>query len=338
MSVVANSLCCTRDAISRHVLQQTGSILLVYVNGYFMPTLSNLSALPEKIIACSPSDASGGAFISIPDHTELTLPVHLLCITQEGNAFLSETRNEIHVGKHSKLTLIEEHIAFSDIPYTKNIVTMVHAKEQSKLDYYKIQHESSLATHTADTSIFQHENSQVVWGNFSCGGQLARDEVKVELNEQGASCQTLGFYRLKKDGQSIENHVTINHKMPSTHSDMLFRGILDNKSRAVFKGRLHVAKDAAKIVAHQANHNMVLSNSAEVYSKPELEIYADDVKCKHGATIGQLDQDALFYLRSRGINQAEATKLLLHGFADDVMQRISHDDIKSHIQKMVSCQ
>jgi Fe-S cluster assembly protein SufD len=132
--------------------------------------------------------------------------------------------------------------------------------------------------------------------------------------------------------------MTIHHTMPNTHSDMLFKGILENKSRAAFTGRVQVAKEAVKVVAHQANHNIVLSNTAEVYSKPELEIYADDVKCKHGATIGQLDQDALFYLRSRGISQADATNLLLRGFADDVIQRISHPDIKYHIQSMVDAE
>ena len=158
------------------------------------------------------------------------------------------------------------------------------------------------------------------------------------LKESGADCHTAGFYRLKTDKQYIDNHITIDHIAPFTSSEMLYKGILENKSRAVFNGRLHVGNQAKKILAYQAHHNLLLSNKAEVYTKPELEIYADDVKCKHGATTGQLDHDALFYLQSRGINRSEAMNMLLKGFAGDIMQRVIHPDIKAHIEKMVSGQ
>ncbi len=131
------------------------------------------------------------------------------------------------------------------------------------------------------------------------------------MQEPGAECRTGGFYHLHHDNQYIDNHIDIDHVAPRSNSEMLYKGILDNKSRAVFNGRLHVEKDAQKIIAYQANHNLLLSNDAEVYSKPELEIYADDVKCKHGATTGQLDQDAFFYLRSRGIARSRSNEYII---------------------------
>ncbi len=156
------------------------------------------------------------------------------------------------------------------------------------------------------------------------------------MQEPGAACQASGFYHLHRAHQYIDHHVEINHVAPHTNSEMVYKGILDNQSRAVFNGRLFVKKDAQKIVAHQANHNLLLSNRAEIYSKPELEIYADDVKCKHGATTGQLDQDALFYMRARGIGYQEAVNILLQGFADEIIDRVHHKGVKMRVKELVS--
>jgi len=153
------------------------------------------------------------------------------------------------------------------------------------------------------------------------------------LLEKGAQCQTGGFYHLREANQYIDNHIEINHEAAHSSSDMLYKGIVDNRSRAVFNGRLYVKQDAQKILAHQANHNLLLSTQAEVYSKPELEIYADDVKCKHGATIGQLDQDALFYMCSRGIPYADAVNILLRGFAEEILDRVTHAGMKKRVQE-----
>jgi Fe-S cluster assembly protein SufD len=182
----------------------------------------------------------------------------------------------------------------------------------------------------------QKQDSLVTLKNFSAGGLFARDEIAASLQESGANCRTQGFYHLRNACQYIDNHIDIDHIAPHSQSTMLYKGILNHKSRAVFNGRLHVHANAQKIVAHQANHNILLSNDAEIYTKPELEIYADDVKCKHGATVGQLDQDALFYLRSRGIPEAEAIQLLLEGFAEEIMQEITHLGIRIRVNEMVA--
>jgi Fe-S cluster assembly protein SufD len=188
----------------------------------------------------------------------------------------------------------------------------------------------------ANTFVFQQKDSCVSLVNFSLGAKFARDDVMVTLQEAGSECRTAGFYRLTNDNQYIDNHINIDHAAPRSCSEMVYKGVLDKKSRAVFNGRLYVGTGAQKIEAQQQNHNLLLSNVAEVYSKPELEIYADDVKCKHGATTGQLDQDALFYLRARGIEKTEAVNLLLQAFAADILQKITHADIKAHIEKTVN--
>jgi Fe-S cluster assembly protein SufD len=365
LSVASDPTACLRDALLQHYLHQNEVITLVLVNGYFMPELSNLSKLPAKVIACGLRDAQrlhadlvkpyfdddvktnafarmnasmfdDGVFVFIPDQCELTVPIQVLCVANLAHATISQPRHLIHVGKNSRLTFIEEHMALTSTDYMKNMLTTIHVESAGKIDYYKVQNESPQAIHLANTFIYQKQDSSVTLTNFSYGAQFARDDVIASLQEPGADCRTAGFYRLKTDKQYIDNHITIDHIAPFTSSEMLYKGIIENKSRAVFNGRLHVASLAKKILAYQANHNLLLSNQAEVYTKPELEIYADDVKCKHGATVGQLDQDALFYLQSRGINKLDAMHILLQGFARDIIERIADPAIKTHIEKKVN--
>ena len=170
---------------------------------------------------------------------------------------------------------------------------------------------------------------------FNMGADFARDDVAITLQQTGAKCHTSGFYHTSRDNQYVDHHVDVLHAAAHTQSDMLYKGIIDKKSRAVFNGRLHVAAGAQKIQAVQGNHHLLLSASGEAYSKPELEIYADDVKCRHGATTGQLDQDALFYLRARGIPYKEAVHILLKSFAEDVLQRIQDKAIQEQITRQV---
>lgn len=354
------------QVITQYRLQQGEAILLAFVNGHFSPQLSDMNKLPPGVIACSLSQAcqqhaellklhwpekidakqypfaslnaaqfADGLFFYVPDHCDLAAPVHLLSIAVGEHEFIAHPRQMIVLGKQSKLVVLEEYRALSQQPYMMNMLTTLSVSREAKLEYYKIQNESQHAVHMANTFISQAEDSQVVCSNFSLGGLFARDDLVVKLQGQGAACRTSGFYRLCSDNQYIDNHVDIDHSVPRTNSEMLYKGVMDKKSRAVFNGRLHVAKDAQKILAYQANHNLLISQAAEVYSKPELEIYADDVKCKHGATIGQLDQDALFYMRARGIEKTEAMKILLRGFADDVLQGITHPGIRRHVQGMV---
>lgn len=353
------------QAIHQHRLQDA-SHLLVLVNGHFMPQLSDISALPANVIACGLAQAlqqhpelvrsywlneldavrypfaalnaavfSDGLFLHVPENCELAQPVHLLSISVGSHEFTAHPQHLIVVGANGRLQLVDEYASLTDHPYAMNVVTTAHLEKNARLEYCKIQRENGQAVHLAHHFLHQKQDSMAALTDFSIGGRFARNETIVKLLEQGADCRTAGLYRLRNDLQYIDNHVDIYHAAPRSHSEMLYKGILDKKSRAVFNGRLHVDRQCQKISAFQANHNLLLTNDAEVYSKPELEIYADDVKCKHGATTGQLDQDALFYLRSRGVTHAEAVSILLRGFAEEITKSVAHPGIRTRLQELL---
>lgn len=355
-----------KTQIAKHRIQQGESILLVLINGQFSSQFSDLKKLPSPAIVCGMSEAlqqheelikkyivreidtkdypfahlnaalfSSGLFIHVPENCVVDVPVHVLSIVTDTNDFISQPQHIVILEKNSQLTLLEEYTSATSTAYLMNIVTSIHAGANSQLQHYKVQRENTLATHMANTFIVQQKDSTVALTNFSVGAKFARDDVLAQLQEAGAECRTAGFYRLENDNQYIDYHITIDHAAPHSRSEMVYKGVLDKKSRAVFNGRLHVGVGAQKIEAHQQNHNLLLSNQAEIYSKPELEIYSDDVKCKHGATTGQLDQDALFYLRARGIDKTDAVGLLLQAFAAEIFQKITHVDIKTHIEHAV---
>lgn len=343
-------------------LQET-SILLVFFNGQYMPSFTESNALPEGVIISNLQTAllqhenllqkylflemnanysafadlnsaafADGVFVYIPNDVELPLPIHLLSLVNHDREFITHPRHVLIFGERSKAILLEQYVALSDTAYMMNVVTNIIVSNQAKLDHYKIQTENQQAIHMAHAFIQQAKNSEVNFTDFAYGGLFARDDIVINMNESHAECRTAGFYHLKDDHQYIDHHINVLHSAPHTHSEMLYKGILDKKSRAVFNGLLHVSETAQKITAYQVNHNLLLSNHAEVYSKPELVIFADDVKCKHGATVGQLDQDALFYLRSRGIEQSAAMRMLQQAFAEEVMQRVNHTNIKTHVR------
>ena len=351
------------DVIQKHRLSAE-SILLTFINGRFVADLSAQHQLPEGVIACSLREAishhadlvkhywpqattstqypfanlnsaifNDGLFLYIPDFCQLNMPVHLLSLVDAEDDFVTHPQHLIVLGKESKCVLLEEYK--STQAYMLNMVTTIHVGENAILEHHKIQQKHSQTAHLSHIFLYQQQYSQTNFINFSLGSLFARDELIAKLDGIGASCKTAGFYRLEQDHQYIDHQVDIEHRAPNTQSEMLYKGILDKQSRAVFNGKLTVAKQAQKISAYQSNHNLLLSNRAEVFSKPELEIYADDVKCKHGATIGQLDQDALFYMRSRGISDEDARHLLLQGFADAIIQQINHAAIKQYIKQRV---
>ncbi|VVC74738.1 FeS cluster assembly protein SufD [Aquicella siphonis] len=354
------------DVIHQHRLQRCESIMLVLVNGYFMSELSDLSRLPANVIACSVAEALikqaeqaqtalsrtidaqkypfaalnaamfvDGLFLSVPEDCELDVPVHLLSLVIGEDNLIAHPHHLIALGKNSRLTLVEEYFSLSSQAYMMNVVTSVTLDEHARLQHIKIQQEGRQAVHMANSFVNQKKDSHASFVNFSTGGTFARDDLVIGLREPGADCHTGGFYRLRHENQYIDNHVDIDHAAQRSNSEMLYKGIIDARARAVFNGRLHVERNAQKILAYQANHNLLLSREAEVYSKPELEIYADDVKCKHGATTGQLDHEALFYLRSRGIDRETAVNMLLSGFADEIIQRVEHPGIRLRVQEAI---
>lgn len=343
------------------------SILLVFVNGYFTPHLSDMSKLSQQVALCdlqeavlkhptwmkeytllrekmmshpfvnlNASQTMSGLFFHLAPKTKLTTPIHLLSIATDQNVFIAHPAHFFVLGEGSDAMIVDEYVALTENPYCINNMNIFVTEKNASLDYYKIQQEGKKAMHFAHTIIQQKAESQVKLTYVGAGATFARDEVTVHLQEKGAHCKTAGFYRLNQDGQYIDYHLDIKHLSPRTQSEMLYKGILDKQSRAVFNGRLYVKEQAQKIQAYQANHHLLLSNLAEAYSKPELEIYADDVKCKHGASTGQIDQEALFYLRSRGLSKQLALSLLLKGFADEILQRIAHPVLCEKVEALLS--
>lgn len=349
--------------IAQRRLKHTDSVLLVCVNGYFMPDLCDLIRLPANVRLCSRSDAfrdfaadmttavidaqrypfaclnalmsTDGLFLALPDQCKLSVPVHLLSIVTESHDVMLSPHHHVIVGEQSQLTLLEEYVSLTSHAYWMNTAATIVLQREARCGHYKIQQESELATHLSHTFVEQRQDSYFNATQCSTGGAFARDELIVQLRESGAACDTAGFYRTQRDHQYLDHHIDINHLAPDTQSDMLYKGIADQRSRAVFNGRVYVQKDAQKINAHQTNHHLLLSSAAEVYAKPELEIYADDVKCKHGASTGQLDEEALFYLRSRGLTYQEAFNVLLHAFGDAVLARFPSQGMKERAQELM---
>lgn len=344
------------------------NFLFVFIDGVFSVAYSDQALLPKGMIANSLLQAlstqkeliephwlnnidsdkypfasmnaamfSDGLFLLIPANSIIDKPVRILFLATGQTPEITHLHHVILLKANARLSLVQEYYSLAGQPYFVNVVDNIQLEKDAHLELNKFQYECSDAIHMAHTFLTQNENSEVVYNNFTRGGIFSRDDVIVDLQEQGSVCRTGGFYRLCRDNQYTDNHVEINHAAPRSQSEMLYKGILDKKSRAVFNGRLHVLPDAQKILAYQANHTILLSKTAEVYSKPELEIYADDVKCKHGATTGQIDEEALFYMCSRGIHRAEATNILLRGFAEEVIQRVSDPAIKLQAREMVEC-
>lgn len=350
------------EVVKKHQLHQANSCLIVLVNGFFNNALSVLTDLPQGMIVSSFNQAlhdhaelikryglltinsdyypfasingalaQNGFFLYIPPHCTLTAPIHILSLTTEKKEFAAYPKHLMIIGDNSKATFFEEHVSLVDNAYLMNSVSKLVLGKTAQVDYCKLQNDNKHAIHLAHLFVEQQQDSQLTLANFTFGGEIARDDVEISLQASGATCKTAGFYHLQQANQYVDNHLDIKHQAPHTYSEMLYKGIVDSSARAVFNGRLYVQQAAQKIIAYQANHNLLLSKQAEVYSKPELEIYADDVKCKHGASIGQIDEDALFYLRSRGIEKSTALQIILQGFADEVFQRIYHKAIRARI-------
>ncbi len=309
------------------------SITLVFFNGVYSEQASDTQLLPKNSVQFAAQ--TNGITLSIPKNCELTAPVHLLFLNTENN-LRTTVHNTVLAAANSQCVLVEEHVADNAEQYAAQITTELHAEDNAKLHYYKIQHENITATHHANIHIQQQQDSCVRAFLLTLGSREARDELRVKLLARGAECHLRGLYQLQQDKQDVQHHVHVDHLASLTTSAMLFKGILDKQSRAAFIGKVFVHQDAQQINAHQANHNLLLSKTAEVTTKPELEIYADDVKCTHGATVGQLDQESLFYLRSRGIDEKTAFHMLTQAFADEVMNHIEHPAIKAYVQQWIN--
>lgn len=360
-----------KNLINKTQLETTGfsnldCIELVFINGLFSVEHSNINKLPKEVIVCDIHTAldehedllnkyitnctnnnnpftvlnsafiQHGCFIYIPENTVIEKPVHLLYLTREQEKpFISNPRNIIVMQTNTKLTVIESYNGLDNANYLTNTVTDISLAKDSKLQHYKIQKESQNSFHIGSLNAKQQEFSHFESHSISLGGMLVRNDINTKLMEQGAEIILNGLYMTDKN-QHVDNHTHVDHISPNTLSAENYRGILSGKSRAVFNGSVTVHKNAQKIEAHQNNANLLLSNDAEIDSKPQLEIYADDVKCSHGMTVGQIDKEMLFYLRTRAIDELTAKNLLTFAFAEKIINQIKLEPVRNKLLSIVT--
>jgi len=328
--------------------------LLVFINGYYVPQYSRVSDLAEGVILCTLHEAlrrhtsllstyllrdldakahplsclnsalmADGIFVYVPRSVTLKKSLQILSIAQGSAQFMIQPRHVVILENEAELTLIDESLNADADYYFSNIHADFFVGRSARLNYYKIQNEARNAKHAANVFFHQKQDSQVNACSFAIGGQFSRNDFTALLQEPGAFCRMNGFYGLDSDGQLIDHHLYIDHAAPYTRSEIDFRGVLAGRSRAVFNGKVIAQPGSKKVEALQFNHNILLSTLAEVNTKPELEIYVDEVQCRHGATVGQLDEEALFYLRTRGIEPRMAKLILLQALMENALNQVT---------------
>lgn len=276
-----------------------------------------------------------GAFILLPKGSILKEPVHLLFISlSTTDERVSQPRNLIIAERESRATVIESYVSLNPNHNFTNAVTEMVLEDGAALDHYKIQREDEQAFHISGIQVLVRRDSRFSSFSVATGAQLSRNTLNVELSSEGAECVLNGLYFVR-GRQHVDNHTTINHAKPAGKSRQLYKGILDGHARGVFSGKIFVRKDAQKTDANQTNKNLLLSDHASVDTRPQLEIFADDVKCTHGAAVGQLDPEAIFYLKSRGMEEGQARNLLTYGFANEVIERIELEALRSELDRFV---
>ena len=273
-----------------------------------------------------------GAFIELEPEAIVDKPIHLLFLS-DGDG-VSHPRNLVIAGRHSRAVLVESYVSLREGEYFTNPVTEIAVGDGARIDHYKIQRESESAFHVGTVQARESRDSQLHSFSFATGGALARTNIYTSLDGDAATCTLNGLY-LTDGTQHIDNQTSIEHIAPNCPSHEVYKGVLDGRSHGVFNGKVYVHPEAQKTDGKQSNNNLLLSPNARIDTKPQLEIFADDVKCTHGATVGRLDELAMFYLNSRGIGRETARTLLTYAFAADVLETIELEPVKKELEKMV---
>ena len=340
---------------------------LVFVDGTLNHELSDLSGLPDNVDVMDLSQAlesrsdlvqehlshiapysdhaftalntaflHQGAFVHVPKDTVVERPIHVLFLNgSEESHTLSQPRVLVITGRNSKATIIESHGALTGEPYLSNAVSEILVGANASLEYYRVQRHGAEGYHVGTTQAALEAGAYLSSVTFDLGGSLVRNNLNVLLDAPDSSCMLNGLY-LATGSQKVDNQITIDHAKPHTTSRELYKGILGGRSRAAFHGSITVRKDAQKVDAKQEDKNLLLSDKAQVNVKPAFWVYADDVKCGHGAASGQIDENSLFYLKSRGLGEDEARSLLIHGFVSEVIQSVGCDSLRSHVNDLVT--
>jgi len=341
-----------------------GANRLVFVNGHYAPDLSSVPSGPATVAALSALPDAGGrvaephvgryanydratftalnsallgdvAVVHVPKGQTVDDPIYLTFVSnsQEGLTG-SHTRVLVVADESARATVVETYLGVGEQQYFTNAVTELALGDGASVEHIKLIRESERAFHVGTTQVHQGRDSNLASVSITIGAALARNDLNVVLDGEGAACTLYGLY-LTGGSQHVDNHTIIEHTKPHGTSRQVYKGILDGASRAVFNGKVIVHKDAQRTDAQQTNRNLLLSGDATVDTKPQLEIFADDVKCTHGAAIGQLDEEALFYLRSRAMSEQTARNLLTYGFASEVVARISAEPLREQLNEQL---
>ena len=296
----------------------------------------NKVADKSSITSLNTAFAQEGAYIYIPKNKLANKPIEILHFaTGNENALMLQPRNLIVVEENSEVQIIERHQSLTENAVFTNSVTEIFGNKRAIVDYYKIQNDKSNASLIDNTFIKQEADSHVSVHTLSFGGKLTRNNLTVYQNGEHID-STLKGVTIIGDKQHVDHSTLVHHIEPNCESHQDYKGIFDDKATGVFNGKVVVEKEAQKTNAFQANNNILISDKATINTKPQLEIFADDVKCSHGCTIGQLDESAMFYLRSRGIPKKEASALLMFAFTNNVLESVKIPELKTRVAKIIA--
>ncbi|MFK7921191.1 MAG: Fe-S cluster assembly protein SufD [Bacteroidia bacterium] len=352
--------------IKPYLIEGVEADLLVFVNGQYQAQLSSISLnegslyvsdleslsdagaeafeanfgtvadnYSDIFAALNTSHAEAGVLVHVPKGKIAKAPIHIIHISDaNGTALGMQHRNLVIVGEQADAKIIETTHTLGEGRTFRNAMTEIIIGDNAGMEYIKIQRESDEAFQVDRTEVKQGRDSRFSIFTFTFSGELMRNNLRMRLMGENIESHLMGLYLL--DGtQHVDNATMVDHAMPNGMSNELYKGIMDEKSTGVFSGRIHVYEDAQKTNAYQTNRNIVLTETANVSTMPQLEIYADDVKCSHGATTGSLDESAMFYMRARGIKETDARKMLVHAFAMEVADHVSIDAVKDHLANLI---
>jgi Fe-S cluster assembly protein SufD len=355
-----------KAALEKYPFARLPGSRLVFVNGQYFPMLSSVRGLPDGVRVSNLTTAlvadsefikkhlslyaltndnafaalnqaffTDGGFVHVPAGASVAEPIQFVFIsTAKNNGDTSQPRNLILASANSQATVIESYLSTDNAAYFTNAVTEIVAGDNAALEHVKFQDEAAAAFHLATIAGHLGRASHVNVHSFALGARLSRNNIRTKLAGEGLECVLNGLY-LTRGEQLADHHMIVEHAQPHCASHEYFNGILDDKSKGIFHGRILVREIAQKTDAKQTNKNLLLSDDATADTKPQLEIYADDVKCTHGATIGQLNEESIFYLRARGIGADNARRMLIHAFAGEIIARVKHAAVREALDKLV---
>jgi Fe-S cluster assembly protein SufD len=317
----------TITTLSEAVKTKTSSVVKSFGKNILLPN--------DSLVALNSAAWQDGVFIEVGNKSIVQKPVFIYHIhdAQHGQV-ISHTRNLISIGSQSKLTVLEKFDSIGNANHFSTLLTEVVVSDRASFNLYSIQNDGGNRYQHNNVFISQADSSRVNTHTYSLNGKLIRNNLNIELDGEGIESHMYGLYLLKGDTLA-DNHTVVDHKKANSFSNELYKGVMDDTAKGVFNGKIYVRPQAQKTNAFQANRNILLTDKATVNTKPQLEIWADDVKCSHGCTTGQLDEEALFYLQARGISKETARAMMLYAFAGELIEKISDPVIREYIDTLV---